>query len=147
MDGTTTRKYGGTGLGLAICQRLASLLEGRIEVESEINKGTTFTLTIPMVISSRDKVRERISAAGSIRKWKEGTGLPRILVVEDNEIASEQIATALQDNGFAVDVAADGELALVKIGENIPDGIVLDLMMPRVDGFGVLDSIRSTPKQ
>ncbi len=76
----------------------------------------------------------------------ERSGPLRILVVEDNEIASQQLKTALEENGFEVDVAADGAEGLEKVGQNIPDGIVLDLMMPKIDGFQVLEQIRSRPE-
>ncbi|PHR26361.1 MAG: hypothetical protein COA36_12280 [Desulfotalea sp.] len=70
----------------------------------------------------------------------------QILVVEDNDIASEQIATALKENGFDVVVAKDGQEGLAHVEQNIPAAIVLDLMMPKIDGFQVLEQIRSKPQ-
>ncbi len=69
-----------------------------------------------------------------------------ILVVEDNDIASEQITAALIDSGFDVVVSKDGEEGLAQVKYKIPAAIVLDLMMPKVDGFGVLEQIRSKPQ-
>lgn len=66
-----------------------------------------------------------------------------ILVVDDNEVAGEQIQIVLEEHDFDVMLARDGEQALKFIEQRIPDGIVLDLMMPKIDGFGVLESIRS----
>jgi CheY-like chemotaxis protein/signal transduction histidine kinase len=70
----------------------------------------------------------------------------QILVVDDNDIASEQIAAALMDSGFDVVVAKDGQQGLAHVQQNIPAGIVLDLMMPKIDGFQVLEQIRSKPQ-
>ncbi len=70
---------------------------------------------------------------------------PRILVVEDNDVAALQIRTALEDNGYEVIVATGGAEALATFSQVLPDAVVLDLMMPEIDGFQVLDQIRSTP--
>ncbi len=70
----------------------------------------------------------------------------QVLVVEDNDIASEQIAAALMDSGIEVVVAKDGEEGLAHVKQKIPAAIVLDLMMPKVDGFEVLEQIRSKPQ-
>ena len=70
---------------------------------------------------------------------------PRILVIEDNEVAALQVRSALEENGFAVTVAPGGTEALTSISRTVPDAVVLDLMMPDVDGFEVLERIRSTP--
>ena len=71
---------------------------------------------------------------------------PLLLVVEDNETAALQIRTALEESGYAVTVASDGAEALESVKRVVPNGIVLDLMMPKVDGFQVLEQIRSTPR-
>jgi len=70
---------------------------------------------------------------------------PRVLVVEDNEINALQVRTALEENGFEVSVAIGGEEALASFSQVLPDAVVLDLMMPKIDGFEVLEHIRSTP--
>ncbi|MBW2714199.1 MAG: response regulator, partial [Deltaproteobacteria bacterium] len=73
------------------------------------------------------------------------SGPHRILAVEDNEVAAIQIKTSLEEAGYQVDVANGGAEGLRRLKEHVPDAIVLDLMMPDVDGFAVLDEIRSTP--
>ena len=75
------------------------------------------------------------------KRAKRGT---RILLVEDNESSVIQVKSTLQSEGFIVDVAGDGENALDYMKRSIPDGIILDLMMPGIDGFEVLEKIRST---
>ena len=72
-------------------------------------------------------------------------GPPRILVVEDNETAALQIRTALEDSGYRVEHALNGEDAIARVRQQAPNGIVLDLMMPGVDGFQVLEALRSAP--
>jgi signal transduction histidine kinase/DNA-binding response OmpR family regulator len=148
VDGSTTRQHGGTGLGLAICQRLTALLGGEIAVQSEVGKGTTFTVTIPMVIAdeSTGSGRDATVGMGDVQEWQSGSEPPRILLVEDNEVAIDQVTRALKAAGFVVDVAKNGEEGLAKTREAMPDGVILDLMMPKVDGFQMLEIVRSGPE-
>jgi CheY-like chemotaxis protein/anti-sigma regulatory factor (Ser/Thr protein kinase) len=147
VDGSTTRKYGGTGLGLAICRRLAALLGGRISVESEENIGTTFTVTLPVSIEGDISQNEKQHSQNVVvqKKLPPVGRSPRILVVEDDQVARDQVKRVLTDAGFIVDVAVNGEEGLEITRKNMPDAMILDLMMPKVDGFEVMKVIRSTP--
>jgi CheY-like chemotaxis protein len=80
------------------------------------------------------------------RKPRQSSEPPRILVVEDDDVAVEQITNALKSTGFVVTVARDGAAAQAAVRKQLPDGIVLDLMMPKVDGFQVVKHLRSTPR-
>ena len=148
-DEGTSRKYGGTGLGLAISKKFARLLRGDIEVKSTVGQGSVFTLRLP---SSPDIKAEGTAVSKCRRDRKApadtapaGNG-ECLLVVEDSEPAAIQLIDILSEQGYRVQVAQNGREALAKIGEYPPAAVILDLMMPEVDGFEVLRQIRSTEK-
>lgn len=163
VDGSTSRRFEGTGLGLAIANKLAEKLGIKISTKSELGKGSIFTLYLPVkwkgsadggetVVLSESwnlNQEERIlkeSLSGEIKgigkgKIKEGS---RILLVEDNKETIIQVKIILEKEGYIIDVAEGGKAALEYVGHTIPDGIILDLMMPEIDGFEVLETIRST---
>jgi signal transduction histidine kinase/CheY-like chemotaxis protein/HAMP domain-containing protein len=163
VDGSTSRQYGGTGLGLAISQKFAGFLGGKITVDSEPGKGSTFTLVLPLRIRFSGDEKAGPPVLESPRESDEPpdsppqppvdfTGAfaapgepPRILVIEDNDVAVMQIRSALEENGFAVTTASNGREGLESIDKTLPDAVILDLMMPKVSGFQVLEQIRSNP--
>lgn len=164
-DGSTSRQFEGTGLGLAIVHKLLNRLGGKIEVQSELGKGSIFTIYLPLkwpgdiesekvttLSKSWDLYQEEKTAKkGMVDETKkiekaEIEGRPRILIVEDNEEAVIQIKMILENEGYLVDVANSGQAALDYIQHTISDGIILDLMMPEIDGFEVLENIRSTSR-
>jgi CheY-like chemotaxis protein len=151
VDGTSSRLYGGTGLGLAIADKYARKLNARIEVISEPGKGSTFTLTFPIESSSGKPLQtpQGLSTIyheeGSLPELKMSAAIEKtILVVEDSEPAIVQLSWILKEQGYQVAVARDGFEALNAVKMKIPDAIILDLMMPGMDGFEVLDRIRGT---
>ncbi|PKP28702.1 MAG: hypothetical protein CVU02_00025 [Bacteroidetes bacterium HGW-Bacteroidetes-19] len=146
-DSGTARKFGGTGLGLAIAKKYAELLGGSIIVESEIDKGSLFTIKLPIEINSGIDSFENFdyidhTMSNSNEKYSIENNEISILLVDDSDPAIIQMKDFLEESGFNVIVANNGNEALAKISEKIPQGIILDLMMPELDGFELLKLIR-----
>jgi len=144
-DGSTSRKYGGTGLGLAIARKYAKLIEGEIKVKSEKGAGSVFSLRIP----SDMKVKNNNDIETS-DTYKSNSEIARvvnaadktILLVEDSDAAVIQLTDILTEEGYKIKVARNGKDALEIIAKELPDAMILDLMMPEVDGFTVLKNTR-----
>jgi signal transduction histidine kinase/CheY-like chemotaxis protein/CHASE3 domain sensor protein len=150
-DSTTSRRFGGTGLGLALARKYAGLLGGSVTVKSTIGTGSEFTLTLPVSYSGQKYLNEPGNSGAS--KFTErynqpqtnsGNNTKTILLVEDSEPAIIQIKDLLEESGFQILVARDGGEAFAEIARTIPDAMILDLMMPGIDGFQVLKSIRES---
>lgn len=148
-DESTARKYGGTGLGLAIAQKYARLLGGSISVNSRINAGSTFIIKLPQNLQApsvgKDSSVGNLPGASIVRKGTVPTnGLGKcILLVEDSEPAMIQMKDILLEAGYKLTTAHNGTEALHSIAEVMPDAIILDLMMPEMDGFQLIREIRS----
>ena len=147
-------------MGLAICQKLACLLGGEIKAKSCVGQGSVFTLVLPtrcpevprrteVDLSERETTmtvkQEKVERpeGGEASPSKPARVKPVVLVVEDNEVAALQVRDALEESGYAVTVADGGAKALEAVRRETPDAVILDLMMPEVDEFQVLDEIRS----
>ena len=152
-DERIARTYGGSGLGLSIAKKYARLLNASIGVESTLGKGSMFTLRLPLALSQNlhdDKAVE-IKKYSVPAEAGDPPSLPcekdrTILVVEDSEPAVIQITDILTGQGYKVQVARNGKEALEQIGLALPDAMILDLMMPEVDGFTVLKMVRSNAR-
>ena len=153
VDQSHTRQYGGTGLGLAISSRLVSLMGGRIGVDSQPGKGSTFWFSVPLhkVVSAARPERavshcgegEPMEAAAMLDALKQRcAGLP-VLVVEDEPINLEICRFMLEDAGMVVDVAGDGLEALDLIESHRYALIVMDMQMPRMNGLDATRAIRA----
>jgi signal transduction histidine kinase/DNA-binding response OmpR family regulator/HAMP domain-containing protein len=149
-DGKSSRKYGGTGLGLAIAQKYTQMLNGSIEVSSQEDAGSIFVVMLPekpFVYNSGEPETEFSQIplqdrSASPAEVKRGFG-KTLLLVEDSEPQLIQLTDILKDEGYHILIARNGKEALEAIQVAIPNAMILDLMMPEVDGFEVLKSIRA----
>lgn len=137
--------YKGTGLGLSIVKLIVDAMGGKIEVESEKNVGTTFTVIIPFKID-KDRVEKEENKANATDDSIEGC---RILLVEDNELNIEIAQFMLEDAGAIIDTAENGQIAVDKLADssNEYDVVLMDIMMPVMDGYEATKAIRSTGNQ
>ena len=138
-DATTARQYGGTGLGLAITRRLCQMMGGDVSVTSEVGKGSTFSVRLP-VAAAAIEARAPIEEPGPDAR----TG-DCVLVIDDDATARELIADYLRQAGFSVITAAGGREGLKRAKERHPAAITLDVMMPDIDGWTVLAALRGDP--
>jgi signal transduction histidine kinase/CheY-like chemotaxis protein len=138
-DPSTSRRYGGTGLGLVISRRFAQMMGGDVIVESEIGRGSVFTVRLPRVAGQAESVAPPASAPAATAV------MPTVLVVDDDRATCELISRGLVREGFRVVTASSGEEALHLARTQRPDVISLDVLMPGMDGWTVLRSLKGDP--
>jgi signal transduction histidine kinase/DNA-binding response OmpR family regulator len=145
-DASTTRKYGGTGLGLAITRRFCQMMGGDVTVESELGQGSRFTILLPAEVREpRDELVQLASES------LQPAGLPQqgqcvVLVIDDDPSISDLMRRFLGREGFVIETALSGEEGLARARELRPDAIVLDVLMPRMDGWAVLAQLKADPE-
>lgn len=161
-DGSTSRKYGGTGLGLSISRELMKLLGGNIEVKSEMNKGSVFTLLLPFAYTSTapvrteiavddvvlqelilpfENIREQSTVADDRAQLKAGEKL--MLIIEDDVNFATIIRDYARHKGYQVVIALEGDEGLYYARRYKPNAIILDIQLPVMDGWTILKHIRA----
>ncbi len=145
QKGQKTSEFGGTGLGLAITRKLVFMMNGSITLESQEGKGSVFKVQIPEVeIASADSIDETdlVGSELSHIQFEKQT----ILVVDDIDFNRDLILAHLAPFGFELLEAENGEQALAVIKDRLPDLILLDMKMPVMDGYEVMEILDRDPK-
>jgi PAS domain S-box-containing protein len=146
-DASTTRRFGGTGLGLAITKAFATMLGGDISVQSESGAGSTFTLRIPLDIRlARAEPDEPAARLGEAAAAEQDGPAGLVLVIDDDAATRDLVSRFLRREGFAVRCAPDGAEGLAMARQLRPVAILLDVMMPRMDGWAVLSALKADPE-
>ena len=141
---STSRKYGGTGLGLAITRRFCELMGGDVSVESDTGRGSTFTVRLPVDASAPLGEPAAPAAAAPTVAAPEARGTA-VLIIDDDPAARAITRRVLVRDGYQVIEAADGETGLRLARERRPALIMLDVLMPGMDGWAVLAALKADP--
>jgi PAS domain S-box-containing protein len=143
-DGSVTRSFGGTGLGLAITRSLLQLMGGDITAHSQPGQGATFVATLPVKLVVRNLAFEaaaRVNGNASSGSPQPGRSLS-VLLVEDHDINRKLAEIMLQRMGYGFDTANDGQHALELLDQHDFDVVLMDVMMPVMDGLTALRLLR-----
>ena len=142
-DASTTRKYGGTGLGLAISRQLCQMMGGEVTVESTLGQGSVFTMTLPCSLQPAEMEEDTEAQTIPFEARQAAGEPPLVLVIDDDRIFRELLHRFLEKEGFRVLTAEDGAEGLRLARESRPALITLDLMLPSLDGWGVLKGLKA----
>jgi CheY-like chemotaxis protein len=148
VDATRTRKYGGTGLGLTISSQLVTLMGGRLQVRSELEKGAQFWFALPLRLApeaASTATNTAILPAPPVRQEDDEApaSAARVLLVEDNPVNRELATHMLIASGHEVEVATDGLEAIAAVTNGVYDLVLMDCLMPVMDGYEATTRIRA----
>ena len=136
-DASTTRRYGGTGLGLSITRAFTELMGGEVDVASNEGEGSTFFIRVPVELA--EQPAEPIATAEMTPRDDS------VLIIDDDPGTRDLISRYLQREGFVTRQAGDGKAGLAMAKALRPRVVLLDVMMPQMDGWSVLSAIRADP--
>ncbi|WP_114240556.1 response regulator [Dyella sp. C9] len=163
VDASTSRQYGGTGLGLTISKRIVELLDGDIVLHSDVGQGSTFTILLPLRGPSSPVATPGAASAAAPAPAPRATtsallpdsieddrdqvqaGDTSILIIEDDPVFARILADMVRRKGYRVLAAADGESGLQLAHRYRPTGILLDVMLPGMDGWTVIERLKDDP--
>lgn len=158
IDSSLNRQYEGTGLGLALVKQIVELHGGTVDVVSEVNRGSCFTIRLPYTGAAEPSAQFPIDTANTqpwhnqlapfTLSYEEPTSLPLpplILVTADNEASLQTMTAYLASRGYRLAAAATGQSALTWLETHRPDIILLDLQKPGMDGYEVIQRLRENP--
>ena len=148
-DSSTTRKYGGTGLGLIITKHLSRIMGGDVEVSSVEGEGTTFTASIVINADDTENVEAQAIKYDAVvlndgDQLSSSNAEHTILIIDDDPTVRDLMKRQLQRDGFGVLIAEDGPSGIKMTIETRPDAIVLDILMPGMDGWSVLRTLKAS---
>ncbi len=141
VDSSPTRRYGGTGLGLVISRDFCRLMGGDVTVESELGRGSCFTVRLPVTVA--EPVATPVSPptdSGGVQRR------PDVLIVDDDPAVRDLLARFIVSDGYEVATAADGDEGLRRARDLRPRAIILDVVMPERDGWNVLTRLKADPE-
>ncbi|MCV6639282.1 response regulator [Candidatus Albibeggiatoa sp. nov. NOAA] len=145
-DSSTTRKYGGTGLGLVITKNFIEMMGGYINVQTAFGEGSTFSVHLPLDVEAHLKQNQSVETRQinkpQIAAKTDDTDL-EVLVIDDDPDVRTLLKTHLQRLNYHVLLADNGKTGLTMARQYLPDAILLDVMMPEVDGWTILSQLKA----
>ncbi len=150
VDSSLSRQYEGTGLGLSLVKKLVEMQGGTVELKSEVGKGSCFTFTLPWQpdpeVAAKHDLKKTESSEHQTTAKSSFTHRKKILLADDNESNIIMVKDYLESLGYQVRVAYNGEDALRGADEFLPDIILLDIQMPKMNGFEATKRLRADPR-